>query len=61
MRHVHMRQSVLGIKVKIMMTLERKVGKTIKVMPDFVKIHEPKEENLVDIVPNVIFNKRGED
>ena len=61
MRHVHMRQGVLGIKVKIMMTLERKVGKTTKVMPDFVKIHEPKEENLVDIVPNVIFNKRGED
>jgi hypothetical protein len=61
MRHVHMRQGVLGIKVKIMMNLERKVGKTIKVMPDFVKIHEPKEENLAEIVPNVLFNRRGEE
>jgi ribosomal protein S3 len=56
-----MRQGVLGIKVKIMMNLERKVGKTIKVMPDFVKIHEPKEENLAEIVPNVLFNRRGEE
>lgn len=61
MRHVHMRQGVLGIKVKIMMNLERNVGKIIKVMPDFVKIHEPKEENLAEIVPNVLFNRRGEE
>merc|ERR1711934_626636 len=53
-RHVNMRQGVLGLKVKIMMSLERQVGKTTKVMPDFIKIHEPKEDNQ-DIVPGVQF------
>ena len=37
-----------------MMSLERQVGKTTKVMPDFIKIHEPKEDNQ-DIVPGVQF------
>ena len=44
-RHVELRQGVLGVKVKIMQDNERAVGKYKKVMPDFVKIHEPKEEN----------------
>ena len=61
MRHVHMRQEVLGIKVKIMMNLKRKVSKSIKVMPDFIEIHEPNEENLSEIVPYVLFNRRGEE
>merc|ERR1711937_667396 len=44
MRHVNMRQGVLGLKVKIMMSLERKAGKHVKVMPDFIRIHPPKED-----------------
>jgi small subunit ribosomal protein S3e len=51
-RHVNMRQGVLGIKVKIMMSLEKKVGRVTMVMPDFIKIHEPKEDDN-NIVPGV--------
>jgi len=58
MRHVNMRQGVLGLKVKIMETLERKRGKdaTTKVMPDFIRIHAPKEdhETIDKIKPGVI-------
>ena len=56
MRHVNMRQGVLGLKVKIMMSLERKAGKTTKVMPDFIKIHPPKQtpEEVEEIKPGVI-------
>jgi len=61
MRHVNMRQGVLGIKVKIMMNLEHKVHKCSKVMPDFIKIHEFNEENLSEIVPYVLFNRRDEE
>jgi small subunit ribosomal protein S3e len=43
-RHVELRQGVLGVKVKIMQDSEKAVGKYRKVMPDHVKIHEPKEE-----------------
>ena len=52
-RHVNMRQGVIGLKVKIMMSLEKKVGKDIKVMPDFIKIHEPKDDDR-DLVPGVV-------
>merc|ERR1719238_726244 len=53
-RHVHMRQGVLGIKVKIMRSLERKQqGKAMKVMPDYIKIHDPKDMGDEDIVPSV--------
>ena len=52
-RHVELRQGVLGVKVKIMPDTERVVGKYRKVMPDFVKIHEPKEENY-DVKPDAI-------
>merc|ERR1711934_468311 len=45
MRHVNMRQGVLGLKVKIMMSLERKQGTFVKVMPDFIRIHPPKESS----------------
>merc|ERR1711904_431585 len=58
MRHVNMRQGVLGLKVKIMMSLERKdkTGKQIKVMPDYIKIHPPKEtmEEVEEIKPGVM-------
>jgi len=30
-------------------------------MPDFIEIHEPNEENLSEIVPYVLFNRRGEE
>merc|ERR1712014_519608 len=44
-RHVAMRQGMLGIKVKIMMSHdpEGKMGPSMP-MPDAVVIHEPKEE-----------------
>lgn len=58
-RHVQLRQGVLGVQVKIMMDNERAVGKYKKVMPDFVKIHEPKEESN-DIKPDAISNQRHE-
>lgn len=60
-RHCLMRQGVLGLKVKIMQSVERKVGKNTKVMPDFIKIHDPKEDNQ-NIVPGVEFahNNRRE-
>jgi len=56
MRHVNMRQGVLGLKVKIMMSLERKEGKKIKVMPDFIKIIPPKEtpDEVDEIRPGVV-------
>lgn len=57
-RHVELRQGVLGVKVKIMQDSERAVGKYRKVMPDFVKIHEPKEENY-DIKPEAIVPHGG--
>lgn len=61
MRHVNMRQGVLGLKVKIMQSLERKSGKTTKVMPDFIKIHPPKvaPEEVEEIKPGVIPTNYG--
>ena len=59
-RHVNMRQGVLGIKVQIMMAVERTVGKVTKVMPDFIRIHEPKEDSQ-DIVPGVHFAQKREE
>merc|ERR1712224_827373 len=38
-RHVLMRQGVLGVKVKIMLGEEQ----VDRIMPDKIKIHEPKE------------------
>ena len=52
-RHVELRQGILGVKVKIMQDTEKAVGKYKKIMPDFVKIHEPKDESH-DIKPEVI-------
>merc|ERR1712195_239664 len=62
-RHVNMRQGVLGLKVKIMMALERKAkgGRgEMKVMPDYIKIHEPKDDER-EIVPGVQFAQRREE
>merc|ERR1711935_823102 len=56
-RHVHMRQGVLGPKVKIMASLEKKVGKNVMVMPDYIKINEPKDDDVTAIVPGVQFQR----
>ena len=37
-----------------MMSVERKVGKVTKVMPDFIRIHDPKDDNQ-SLVPGVEF------
>ena len=58
MRHCLMRAGAIGIQVAIMQSVERKVGKNVQVMPDFVKIFEPKDENLSAIVPGVEFAQR---
>ena len=48
------------MKVKIMQDAEKAAGKFRKIMPDFVKIHEPKDENY-DIKPETIAAQpRGE-
>ena len=39
-RHVLMRAGAIGVKVSIMQSVERKVGKNIQVMPDFIKIFD---------------------
>ena len=52
-RHVELRQGVLGVKVKILPDSERSVGKYKKIMPDHVKIHEPKEDR-EEITPSII-------
>lgn len=58
-RHCLMRQGAIGIKVQIMQSVERKVGKNIQVMPDFIKIFDPKDEDINKIVPAVEFAQRG--
>ena len=42
-RHVHMRQGVLGIKVKIFVDNQGKGREAGKVLPDHVRIHDPKD------------------
>lgn len=58
-RHVELRQGVLGVKVKIMPDTERVIGRQRVVMPDYVKIHEPKEESY-DIKPDAIAAQQRE-
>merc|ERR1712137_1327058 len=53
-RHVEMRQGMIGIKVKIMQSTDIGQGVNRKVMPDTVKILEPKDENQKDIEPQVL-------
>merc|ERR1712216_814921 len=42
---LNMRQGVLGLKVSIMGTLEKKVDGELVVMPDYIKIHDPKQDD----------------
>merc|ERR1711893_89258 len=59
-RSVELRQGVLGLKVKIMQGTSFKIGKKEKVMPDFVKIEEPKDDN-DDAQPYVNSTKQQEE
>ena len=60
-RHVNIRQGVLGCKVKIMESLEKKSGNVVtKVMPDYIKIHDPKDDGH-NIVPDVVHAQRREE
>ena len=43
-RHVELRQGVLGVKVKIMIDYDKISGRDRKIMPDYVKIFDPKDE-----------------
>merc|ERR1712100_173217 len=54
-RHVELRQGILGLKVKVMQGVEIGVGSNKKVMPDCVKILEPKDQD-DHITPHVISN-----
>merc|ERR1711988_215520 len=54
-RHVLMRQGVLGLKVQIMADVEKKLPNgQLKLMPDFIQIHEPKDDNRNYNGPQVI-------
>merc|ERR1712110_310505 len=50
-RHVELRQGMIGIKVKIMQAIEIGSGANKKIMPDCVKIFEPKEEEKDKLEP----------
>lgn len=52
-RNVELRQGVLGLKVKIMQGTTIKVGNTTKVMPDFISITEPKDDDDQNLQPTV--------
>lgn len=53
---------MLGLKVSIMGALQRKVDGNMIVMPDYIKINEPKDqENIQNITPGVIFNRQREE
>lgn len=60
-RHVELRQGMLGLKVMIMGAVEVGTGPNRIVMPDVIKIMEPKDEDLKDVTPQVISNQQGED
>jgi small subunit ribosomal protein S3e len=52
-RHVLMRQGVLGLQVQIMADVKKKVGDRTILMPDYIEIHDPKDDGQ-DIVPKVL-------
>merc|ERR1711934_350064 len=49
-RHVLMRQGVLGLKVSIMADVKKGKGDNLKLMPDYIEIQEPKDQ-MVDDTP----------
>jgi len=51
-RHVFFKQGIIGVKVKIMLPTDPTGRRGIKkTLPDCVKIHAPKEDQDVDILP----------
>merc|ERR1712070_519711 len=60
-RHVELRQGMLGLKVKIMQATEIGTGPNRKIMPDVIKIMEPKDDDQKDIQPQVISNQQQEE
>merc|ERR1719223_1535235 len=59
-RSVELRQGVLGLKVKIMQGTKIKIGAVEKVMPDFIHIVEPKDDDDVKD-PVVVSSKQQEE
>merc|ERR1711998_549198 len=54
-RHVLMRQGVLGLKVQIMGDVKKEMPNgQIKLMPDYIQIHEPKDDSRGFSGPQVI-------
>ena len=60
-RHVELRQGMLGLKVKIMGSTSMGKDGSKLVMPDVITIIEPKDDDGKDITPQVISNQTGED
>merc|ERR1712045_499795 len=58
-RSVELRQGVLGLKVKIMQGTKIKIGQKEMVMPDFIQIEEPKDEDN-SITPEVVSTKQDQ-
>merc|ERR1712216_466780 len=54
-RHVLMRQGVLGLKVQIMGDVKKKLPNgQMKLMPDYIEIHDPKDDGNETDVAKVI-------
>merc|ERR1711907_200802 len=60
-RHVELRQGMLGLKVKIMQAIEIGTGANRVIMPDVIKIMDPKDDDAKDITPQVVSNQQGEE
>jgi len=45
-RHVLMRQGVLGLKVSIMADVKKTKGDQVFLMPDFIQIRDPKDDRV---------------
>merc|ERR1711934_1304600 len=59
-RHVLMRQGVLGLKVQIMGDVKKKMPNgEMKLMPDYIQIHDPKDDGVVG-APTVYSNTRAD-
>lgn len=48
-RHVHMRQGVLGVRVKIFCAEQRNNKDGVKILPDMVVIKDPKNDNFKNV------------
>jgi len=57
-RHVELRQGILGLKVKVMQGTEIGIGANKKVMPDTVTIYDPKDEADANQAPHVVSHEQ---